>query len=93
MATSMLYEFASLKWMFVLASISLRVSALSICELVELVELTVWESTAQKEMATREKGTATVIELKTYSLSMSFSHVSDPSTPITHLFSPVAISL
>ena len=48
----------------------------SVCELVELVELAVWDSTAQKEMSVKKKGGAAVLKLGAYTPLQSFNHTS-----------------
>ena len=45
----------------------------SVCGLVQAVELAVWDSTAQKKMTTGEQGTATVLKHRTYACSIAWS--------------------
>ena len=47
--------------------------AVSVCGLVQAVELAVWDSTAQKKMTTGEQGTATVLKHRTYACSIAWS--------------------
>ena len=51
----------------------------SVCELVQHVELAVWELHSSQEMVTGGKGIATLLALRTYALLWSFSHGSHRS--------------
>ena len=55
----------------------LSVCAMSICELVYILVITVFmDSQLRMEKVTGKKGPATALELGTYALSWSFSHAS-----------------